>query len=285
MSDEATQNPHEEEALGKAYDARLARRLAGYLRPYRWRVAAGVTLLILSSLVELAGPMLTAMAVDRYIPAKDWSGLNLVAALYAGALLMNFALSAGNTYLMQMLGQYVQFDLRREIFAKLQEIDVRYYDRNPVGRLITRLTSDVDALNELFTSGFVAIFGDIFTLAGIAIVLFVYDWRLAIVTLVILPGMLAVTSWFRRGAREGFRKVRSRIARINAFLQEHVTGMAVVQLFGRERIARERFDKINDEHRVANIETIFYYAVFFPAIEIISSAGIALRITCLSAGT
>jgi ATP-binding cassette subfamily B multidrug efflux pump len=276
MADEATQNPHEEEALGKAYDGRLARRLAGYLGPYRWRVVGGVSLLVASSLVELAGPMLTALAVDHYIPEQNWSGLNLVAALYAGALLVNFALSATNTYVMQMLGQYVQFDLRREIFAKLQEIDVSYYDRNPVGRLITRLTSDVDALNELFTSGFVAIFGDVFTLAGIAIVLFVYDWRLALVTLVILPGMLAVTAWFRRGAREGFRKVRSRIARINAFLQEHVTGMAVVQLFGRERIERERFDKINDEHRVANIETIFYYAVFFPAIEIISSAGIAL---------
>ncbi len=276
MSDEVTQSQNEEEALGKAYDSRLARRLAGYLRPYKWRVAAGITLLILSSLVELAGPLLTAMAVDHYIPEGNYSGLNMIAALYVAVLLANFGLSAGNTFIMQMLGQYVQYDLRREIFEQLQRIDVRYYDRNPVGRLITRLTSDVDALNELFTSGFVAIFGDVFTLLGIAIVMFVFDWRLALVTLVILPGMLAVTAWFRRGAREGFRKVRLRIAKINAFLQEHVTGMSVVQLFGRERLERERFDKINDEHRVANIETIFYYAVFFPAIEIISSAGIAL---------
>ncbi len=276
MSEEKTQNPNEEEALGKAYDSRLARRLAGYLKPYKWRVAAGISLLILSSLVELAGPLLTALAVDHYIPEGNYSGLNMIAGLYVAVLLANFGLSAGNTFIMQMLGQYVQYDLRREIFEQLQRIDVRYYDRNPVGRLITRLTSDVDALNELFTSGFVAIFGDIFTLLGIAIVMFVFDWRLALVTLVILPGMLAVTAWFRRGAREGFRKVRLRIAKINAFLQEHVTGMSVVQLFGRERLERERFDKINDEHRVANIETIFYYAVFFPAIEIISSAGIAL---------
>jgi ATP-binding cassette subfamily B protein len=276
MAEEVTQSQHEEEALGKAYDSRLARRLAGYLRPYKARVAAGITLMILSSAVDLAGPMLTARAVDHYIPAGDYAGLNLVAAIFVAILLANFGFSAGSTYIMQMLGQHVQFDLRREIFEHLQRVDVRYYDRNPVGRLVTRLTSDVDALNELFTSGFVAIFGDIFTLAGISIVLFVYDWRLAIVTLVILPAMLAVTAWFRRGAREGFRKVRLRIARINAFLNEHVTGMTVVQLFGRERLERERFDKINDEHRVANIETIFYYAVFFPAIEIISSAGIAL---------
>lgn len=275
MSEE-TQNPQEEEALGKAYDSRLASRLAAYLKPYKARVAVAILLLIASSLVELAGPWLTAMAVDVYIPAKNWSGLNLIAALYIGLLVVNFALSSSQTYLMQMLGQYVQFDLRRQIFDQLQRIDVSHYDRNPVGRLITRLTTDVDALNELFTSGFVAIFGDLFTLAGITIVLFYLDWRLAIVTLVILPGMLAVTSWFRRGAREGFRKVRTRIARINAFLQEHISGMAVVQLFGRERVERERFDQINDEHRVANIETIFYYAVFFPAIEIISSAGIAL---------
>jgi ATP-binding cassette, subfamily B, multidrug efflux pump len=276
MSSETTQHQNEEEAVGKAYDARLARRLAGYLRPYGWRVGISICLLILSSVAELAGPLLTQRAVDHHIPEGDYSGLNLIAALYVGVLLLNFGLSASQTYLMQMLGQYVQFDLRREIFEKLQRIDVRYYDRNPVGRLITRLTSDVDALNELFTSGFVALFGDIFTLAGITIVLFVFDWRLAIVTILILPGMLVVTAWFRRGAREGFRKVRARIAKINAFLQEHVTGMTVVQLFGREKTERDRFDTINDEHRVANIETIFYYAVFFPAIEIISSVGIAL---------
>ncbi len=278
MSDETTKNPQEEEAIGKAYDSRLARRLARYLGPYRWRVVLAIGLLIVSSVVELAGPLLTARAVDLYIPSGDAYHLNIIAALYVGLLFASFGLTAAQTYLMQMLGQYVQFDLRREIFGHLQRIDVAHYDKNPVGRLITRLTSDVDALNELFTSGFVAIFGDVFTLAGITIVLFVYDWRLACVALVILPGMLMVTAWFRRGAREGFRKVRTRIARINAFLQEHVTGMAVVQLFGREKIERERFDTINDEHRVANIETIFYYAVFFPAIEIISSCGIALII-------
>jgi ATP-binding cassette subfamily B protein len=276
MADETTQSPHEEEAVGKAYDSRLARRLAGYLRPYAWRVVAGIVLLIFGSLFELTGPLLTKRAVDVYIPAHDYGSLNFIALLYVGLLLGNFTVSATSTYVMQMLGQYVQFDLRREIFDKLQRIDVSYYDRNPVGRLITRLTTDVDALNELFTNGFVAIFGDIFTLLGIAIVLFYFDWRLACVALVILPLMLMVTAWFRRGAREGFRKVRVRIAKINAFLQEHVTGVTVVQLFGRERLEYQRFDAINDDHRVANIETIFYYAVFYPAIEIISNIGIAL---------
>jgi ATP-binding cassette subfamily B multidrug efflux pump len=276
MSDETTQQQNEEEAVGKAYDGRLARRLAGYLKPYGSRVGTGIGLMILGSLFELAGPLLTARAVDHYIPEGDYAGLNLVAMLYVVMLLGNFGVSATSSYIMQMLGQYVQFDLRREIFEHLQRIDVQHYDRNPVGRLITRLTTDVDALNELFTNGFVAIFGDVFTLLGITIVLFVFDWRLALVTLVILPAMLGVTAWFRRGAREGFRKVRVRIAKINAFLQEHVSGVTVVQLFGREKLEFERFDKINDDHRVANIETIFYYAVFYPAIEIISSAGIGL---------
>jgi ATP-binding cassette subfamily B multidrug efflux pump len=277
MSDaETTQNPHGEDALGKAYDSRLARRLAAYLWPYRGRVLLSIVLLITGAALELAGPLLTQVAIDRYIPAGDYAGLNLVAALYLGVLAMTFVLDAAQTIVTQMMGQLVQFDLRRQIFGHLQRIDVAYYDRNPVGRMISRLTTDVDALNELFTSGFVAIFGDVFTLLAITIVLFWYDWQLALVTLVILPAMLAVTSWFRRGARNSYRKVRVRIARINAFLQEHISGMAVAQLFNRERVEMKRFDEINDEHRVANIETIFYYAVFFPAIEIISSLGIAL---------
>jgi ATP-binding cassette subfamily B protein len=273
---EAELGHHEEEALGKAYDARLARRLASYLGRYRWRVALAVCLLISASVIELAGPLLTRLAVDAYIPAGDYDGLNLIAGAYVLVLLLSFGLTASQTLITQMLGQHVQFDLRKQIFAHLQRIDVAYYDRNPVGRMITRLTSDVESLNELFTSGFVAIFGDVFTLVGIAVVLFAQDWRLALVTLVILPLMMLVAAWFRRGAREGFRKVRTRIARINAFLQEHISGMAIVQVFGREEVEMERFKVINDEHRVANIETIFYYAVFFPAIEIISSLGIAL---------
>jgi ATP-binding cassette, subfamily B, multidrug efflux pump len=273
---ETTQSPHDEEALGKAYDGRLARRLLGYLRPYRWRALTAVLLLITNAGVELVGPWLTRRAIDVHIPAGDWSGLHLVATAYVSALVLAFALDASQTYVTQVMGQLVQYDLRREIFAHLQRIDVAFYDRNPVGRLITRLTGDVDALNELFTSGFVAVFGDLFTLVGISIVIFWMDWRLALVTLVILPLMLLVTGWFRRGARKSFREVRARIAKINSFLQEHISGIAVVQLMGRERVERERFDKINEDHKVANVETIFYYAVFYPAIEVISSVGIAL---------
>jgi ATP-binding cassette subfamily B multidrug efflux pump len=274
MSDE--QHGHEEEALGKAYDNRLARRLAAYLRPYAWRVAFAVILLILSAVVDIAGPWLAKKAIDEHISIGDYAGLDRIALLYIALLLLGFIFDMGQTIVTQMIGQFVQFDLRREIFAHLQRLDVSYYDRNPVGRMITRLTTDVDALNELFTSGFVAIFGDVFTLGGITIVLFYADWRLALATIVILPGMLAVTSWFRRGARVSFRKVRTRVARINAFLQEHITGMAVVQIFNRERVEMERFERINDDHRVANIETIFYYAVFYPAIGLVSSCGIAL---------
>lgn len=281
MSDEEKKKPEdekksEEEAVGKAYDSRLARRLAGYLNRHRWRVALAIFLLVGSAALELVGPLLTEYAIDEIIPAGDFAGLARVTALFVAVLVCSFAFDAGQTLITQTMGQLVQYDLRREIFAHLQRLDVAFYDRNPVGRLITRLTTDVDALNELFTSGFVAIIGDVFTLAGITVVLFWHDWRLALVTLVILPAMLAVTSWFRRGSQVGFRQVRTRIARINSFMQEHVTGMSVVQLFGRERVERERFDEINADHRDANVNTIFYYAVFYPAIEIISSTGIAL---------
>ena len=179
---------------------------------------------------------------------------------------------------MQTVGQRIMYDLRMQIYGHLQRIDVAFYDRNPVGRLMTRVTSDVDVLNDLFTGGVVAVFGDVFTLVGIMIVLLVMDWRLALVAFSVLPLIVLVTQWFRRNVRDSYRTVRLWIARINAFLQEHITGMATVQLFRREARSFARFDEINRKHRDANVESIFYYAVFYPAIEIVASLASALII-------
>jgi ATP-binding cassette subfamily B multidrug efflux pump len=202
----------------------------------------------------------------------------VIAAQYLAVLLVSFGLEYVQTWLMQMTGQRIMYDLRMEIYAHLQRLDLRFYDRNPVGRLMTRVTSDVDVLNDLFTSGVIAIFGDVFTLAGIMIVLLVMDWRLALTAFAVLPLIVLVTQWFRRNVRESYRTVRARIARINAFLQENLTGMSTVQLFRREQMNFERFDQINAQHRDANVDSIFYYAVFYPAIEIVGAMAASLII-------
>lgn len=290
----------EEEILGRAYDARLVRRLLGYLRPHRRILLVAVLLTISTSLVQLAGPALTVIAVDLFIhprptvspvaalaerlwQALGWSlspleGLHLVGGLFLAALFVQFALTYGQTMLVQTLGQRLMFDLRQQIFDHLQRVDVRFYDRNPVGRLMTRLTTDVDALNELFTAGVVAFVQDIFLLLGIVGLMFYLNWRLALAAFLVLPLLVLVTMWFRTNARRAYREVRTRIARINAFLQEHITGMATVQLFNEERRSFERFDRLNADHRRAHLETIFYYAVFFPAVELVGAIGIALII-------
>jgi ATP-binding cassette subfamily B protein len=267
---------HDEEALGKAYDGRLMRRLLAYLRPYWASVLAALAAIIAGSLLQLAQPYLTKLAIDRYIATSDLAGLNGIALLFAGVLVASFVLEFAQTWLMQMTGQRIMFDMRMQIYGHLQRLDLREYDRNPVGRLMTRVTTDVDTLNELFSSGVVAIFGDVFTLAGIMIVLVWLDWRLAIVAFAVLPIIVLVTQWFRRNVRESYRTVRLWIARINAFLQENITGMATVQLFRREARNYAAFDEINRRHRDANIDSIFYYAVFYPAIEIVSALAAAL---------
>ena len=267
---------HEEEALGKAYDGRLMRRLLAYLRPYWLSVVAALAAIIAGSLLQLAQPYLTKLAIDRYIANADLAGLNRIALLFAIVLLCSFALEFAQTWLMQMTGQRIMFDMRMQIYGHLQRLDLRDYDRNPVGRLMTRVTTDVDTLNELFSSGVVAIFGDVFTLAGIMVVLVWLDWRLAIVAFAVLPIIVLVTQWFRRNVRESYRTVRLWIARINAFLQENITGMATVQLFRREARNYAAFDEINRTHRDANIDSIFYYAVFYPAIEVVSALAASL---------
>jgi ATP-binding cassette subfamily B protein len=267
---------HEDDVLGKAYDGRLMRRLLGYLRPYWLQVAVALVAIILSALVQLAQPYLLKVAIDRYIAAGDLEGLNTIGLLYLAVLVTGFVLEFTQTVTMQLTGQRIMSDLRRDIYRHLQRLDLRFYDRNPVGRLMTRVTTDVDALNDLFTSGLVAAFGDMFTLVGIMGVLVWMDWQLALVAFSVLPLIIVITQWFRRNVRESYRTVRTWIARINAFLQENITGMATVQLFLRERLNFEKFDAINRRHRDANIDSIFYYAVFYPAIEIVGALAAAL---------
>jgi ATP-binding cassette subfamily B multidrug efflux pump len=290
---------HEDEGA-KAFDAHLTRRLLRYLRPYRVRAAFSVLLVILSSLFELAGPAITAIAIDLFVKpgggaqpigvsarVADWlaangivldpmMGINIAAGLYLFTLCGGFVVLYTQMVLMNLMGQYIMYDLRKQIFAHLQKLDVQFFDRNPVGRLMTRVTTDVDALNELFTAGFVAIFGDLFVLAGIVGVLFWMNWRMALVLFSITPFIILVSIWFRRGARVTYRQVRARIAAINAFLQEHLSGMSTVQLFNRQEKEAAKFEGLNARHRDANIDSIFYYAVFYPLIELIETIGLAL---------
>ncbi len=267
---------HEEDVLGKAYDARLMRRLLMYLRPYKPQVAIALAAIVANSALQLAPPYLTKVVIDDYIPAGDLSGLGLIALLYLVTLIASFALEYTQTWTLQMTGQRIMFDMRMQVYGHLQRLDLRFYDRNPVGRLMTRVTTDVDVLNELFTAGVVSVFGDVFTLLGIMAVLVWMDWRLALVAFSVLPLIVLITQWFRRNVRESYRNVRTWIARINAFLQERITGTSTVQLFRREARDFAAFDEIDRKHRDANVDSIFYYALFYPAIELVSALAAAL---------
>lgn len=277
-------NHHEEEQLGKIYDAKVARRLIRYLVPYRRQVVFALLLTVGLNLVRQIGPLLTKWAIDDYVaPAARgavkldtaFDGIMLLAIAYIGSLGVTLGIGYFQDVLLNTIGQRVMFDLREQIFAKLQSIEVSFYDNNPVGRLITRLTTDVDSLNELFTAGLVEVLGDFVLIAGALGMMFYFDWKLAIVSLLVVPLLWAATMWFRRGAREGFRQVRTKIARLNAFTQEHISGAQVVQLFNREKKALEQFSEINSAHKQANLETIFFYAVFYPLVNLISAVGIA----------
>lgn len=268
----------DEDVIGKAYDARLMRRLLRYLRPYAGAATLALAAIIGASVLQLAQPYLMKVAIDRYIPARDLEGIDRIALAYLVILVAAFGLDFLQTWLLQMTGQRIMFDLRMQVYEHLQRLDLRFYDRNPVGRLMTRVTTDVDAINDLFTSGVVSVFGDVFTLAGIMIVLLSMNWRLALVTFTVLPIIVVITQWFRRNVRDSYRTVRRLIARINAYLQEHITGMSTVQLFRREAKEFETFESINDEHRTVNVRSIFFYAVFYPAIEITGALAAALTI-------
>jgi len=266
---------HEEEALGKPYDATLMRRLLRYLRPYAGMTLAAILMLLGSALLELASPYLTQVAIDRAIPAKDLHLILMLGLALAAAQVAEFGLEYGQTVLTAYIGQRVMVDLRLEIFTKLQHLPIPFYDRNPVGRLMTRVTSDVETLNDLFTGGVVALFGDVFTLLVIMIWMLAVDLRLALVSFAVIPLVFGAARLFQSTVRRAYRDIRVKLARINAFLQEHLTGMRVVQLFGREAQSAARFEQVNRAHLVANLESIVAYALFFPAVEVLTSVALA----------
>jgi ATP-binding cassette subfamily B protein len=276
MSDETATGHAEEEADSRAYDPRLLRRLLRYLSPYRGKVAAALVLLVIQSTTQLAGPWLTKVALDEAIPGRDYDFLLLLTGAFALSLVVSFVCEYGQTLITTLLGQRVMFDLRTEIFAHLQRLSLRYFDRNPVGRLMTRVTNDVEQLNEAFSSGIVTVFGDIFTLVFILAAMLRLDWRLALVTFTVLPLVGVATFVFRALIRKAYRDIRVKLARINANMQESVTGVRVLQLFGRERQAMDRFAAINRDHLDANLRSITYYALFFPVIEVLTATALAL---------
>ena len=279
----------EEEVLGKAYDSRLMRRLLTYLRPYSWQVGIALTAIILKSFADVLGPYLVKVAVDRYLaPAPgamsglwNWldprplKGIAQISGIYFGLLIFTFVLEFLQTYFMQWTGQKVMFDLRSQIFRHLQRMHVGFYDKNPVGRLVTRVTTDVDALNEMFTSGVVSIFEDFFVLAGIVAIMLCMNWKLALITFAVLPLIVVATKIFRDKVRDSYRRIRVAIARINSYLQEHVSGMVVLQLFNRERKAYQRFSEINRSHMDAYKDAILAYALYYPAVDFFSAIAIA----------
>ena len=280
---EAVAKYHEEDAIGKTYDLKVARRLARYLRPYWKLVASALFLTLLTNLLMSTQPYFTKVAVDDFITPKRSDGIWLFALAFFGVFLFRFIFSYIQEILLNNVGQKVMFDLRTELFTKLQQQELAYYDKYPVGRIMTRLTSDVDALNELFTSGVIDVLGDLVIIFAIVAWMFVIDWKLAIVSLVAVPLLFTATNWFRKHARNGFDRVRTRNAKLNAFLQEYISGAQTVQLFNAEAKAKRRFHDINDDYRQANIETIYYYAVFYPLVDFIGAIGISLVIFAFGA--
>ncbi|MGE5926933.1 MAG: ABC transporter ATP-binding protein [Gemmatimonadota bacterium] len=267
---------HDEEPLGRAYDARLLRRLLQFLRPHWALTALALLLLLVAAVLTLAGPRLTQHALDVAIPARDTGLLTTLALLFLAALALEFIADYAQALLTTTIGQRVMREIRLRLFTHLQRLSIPYYDRHPVGRLMTRVTSDVETLNELFSSGLVTVFGDIFALVAIMGMMLMMDWRLALVAFAVIPLVWGVVTLFRRSVREAFRVIRVRLARINAFLQEHLSGMRVVQLFGRQRAAFGEFDRLNREHLDAHLRSIRIYALFFPAVEFLATLALGL---------
>src|SRR6266446_3235492 len=266
MTAPATQT-HEDDVLGKAYDRKLMGRLLVYTRPYRALMYGAFVLLCIEGGVQVVGPLLTRRVIDVAVPSRDMHVVVVFSALLLLALVTEFITSYGQTWLTSLLGQRVMRDLRMEIYRHLQRLSVSYFDRNPVGRLITRVTSDVETLNELFTAGVVAGLGDLFTLVAISVAMLIMDWRLALWSFAVIPFVVLVSGLFRKGVRDTYRDIRVRLARINSFLQERLTGMRIVQLFNQEKREAQRFDELNRSHLDANLKSITVYALYFPAIE------------------
>src|SRR5262249_48113109 len=262
---------HEEEAIGKTYDFQVAKRLLQYLKPYLSTLVPALVLTLALNLLEVLQPKFTEWAIDHNILPRTTNGLNLLVLLFLVTQILRLVFSYFQTLLLEGAGQYVMFDMRKELYAKLQNQEVAYYDRNPVGRITTRLTSDVDALNELFTAGVTDLLGDLVKIIAIVSLMVWMDPRLTLVSLLTVPLLFGATTWFRKGARKGYDMVRTRLARINAFLQEHFAGAQTVQIFNAEAKSLNTFDRINNDYRRANIDTIFYYALFFPLVDLIGA--------------
>src|SRR5215213_4245940 len=272
----AVKQYHEEEAIGKTYDLDVARRLLRYLKPYVRLLLAALALTLALNLLDVLQPKFTEYAIDWYILPRKTDGLMLLVGLYLTSQVLRLIFSYFQSIFVNSIGQYVMFDIRKELYSKLQNQEVAYYDRNPVGRIMTRLTTDVDSLNQLFTEGVTDLLGDLVSIAAIISFMMWKDVKLTLITLLTVPLLFLATTWFRRGARKGYDLVRTRIARINAFLQEHFAGAQTVQIFNAEAKSLSKFDHINEDYRRANIDTIFYYAVFFPLVDLIGAVGIAL---------
>jgi len=270
-----TTSSSDDDALGKAYDARLVRRLLAYVRPYRALVVVALACIIVQSGMQLVGPLLTRWVIDRALPSRDSGLVVQVALMYAALLVAQFGAAFGETMFTSLLGQRVMRDLRRELFERLQRLPVPFFDRNPVGRLVTRVTSDVEALNELFTSGVVAGVGDLFTLLAIGVVMLSVDWQLAMAAFVVIPLVLIASRVFQNSVRTAYRDIRTRLARLNAFIGERIGGMRIVQLFGRETHEVRRFDTLNQSHLDAHLKSITVYALYFPLIEFLTTFALA----------
>jgi ATP-binding cassette subfamily B protein len=268
----------EDEILGKAYDSRLMKRLLRYVKPYWKHVVVSVIIVLILAVLSPLRPYITKFVIDDYILKSNYDGLVKLSLLLFGILLLQGVLQYLLGYITGWIGQKTIFDLRMEVFQHLQRLALRFFDKNPTGRLVTRVTNDVESLNEMYSSGIILIFGDIFTIIGILYFMFRLSFELSLVTLSVLPLLFYATFLFRKKAREAYREIRTLIARINAFLQEHFSGVSVVQIFNVEEKEFQKFDQINAKYRDANIKSIFYYAVFFPAVELISAIGIALII-------
>ena len=275
MTAPASASLHEEDVVGRTYDRRLFARLLTYVRPYGGLVFFSLLLLMVDGLLQIVGPLLTQRVIDVALPRHDYHIVWQAAGLLAAALVASFGANYGETLLTSLLGQRVMRDLRRDIFEHLQQLPVAFFDRNPVGRLITRVTSDVEALNELFTAGVVAGLGDLFTLLAIGVMMLVVDWRLALAAFAVLPFIWLASSLFQKAVRTAYRDIRTRLARINAFLQERLTGMRVVQLFGREHDELLRFERLNRDHLDSHLHSITFYALYFPAIEFLTTVALA----------
>lgn len=268
----------EEEVLGKAYDARLMKRLIRYLAPYKMQVVYAALLLVCTSIFTIARPLLTQYAIDNYVLPGDFNGLTIITGIFIAIAGLSFVFQYAHFYLMYMTGQRVMYDMRSQIFNHLQRLSLSFFEKNPIGRLVTRLTTDVDALNEMFTSGVVTIFGDIILLMGLVTMMFIFNVKLALITLTIVPLLFITAFIFKVKARKGFRNIRILIAKINSFLQENVTGMKIVQLFNREDKNYRQFERINENHLKAYLRTILYFSIFFPAVEVLSAVAITLII-------